>query len=260
MERKILMREKEELRIKNEVLKKEKEELEEGKVELKKYMEGFLIEKMQFWKEKELEKEKEDEDLEGRDQGNGEVDVQHSDALDVNTCEKSLRFIPVYKRRSKRAVKSSVYEHSPFTFIFVIQTTPSNAADYEKLRELCSPIKMIDEETLNHMKMGPKQRRAHKEEFGDEAEEESGDEEDDEEQEEDKEEGEEEVEDTDREPPVTRSKHKSLDALSACMARIEENEGNLKRRLKKLSHTMKAILCYVHKEGAPPPSSDSEDY
>ncbi|XP_058080665.1 uncharacterized protein LOC131228826 [Magnolia sinica] len=41
MEREMLKREKEELRL-------EKEELEEGKIELKKQMEAFLLEKMQF--------------------------------------------------------------------------------------------------------------------------------------------------------------------------------------------------------------------
>ncbi|XP_058113379.1 uncharacterized protein LOC131256544 [Magnolia sinica] len=141
MEREMLIREKEELRIKNEALKKEKEELEEGKIELKKQMEAFLLEKMQFWKEKGLEKEKEDEELECRDQGNKEMDVQHSDALDADICEKSLPSIAAYKRRTKRVLKPFVYKRSPFTSISVIQTTPSRAADTEKLKELCcSPI------------------------------------------------------------------------------------------------------------------------
>ncbi|XP_058082430.1 uncharacterized protein LOC131230538 [Magnolia sinica] len=145
MEREMLMREKEELRIKNEVLKKEKEELEEGKIELKKQMEAFLLEKLQFWKEKGLEKEKEefeeDKELECRDQENREMDVQHSDALDTDICEKLAPSIAVYKTRTKRVLKPSVYKRSPFTSIYVIQTTPSKAADTEKPKELCtSPI------------------------------------------------------------------------------------------------------------------------
>ncbi|XP_058078629.1 ribosome quality control complex subunit 2-like [Magnolia sinica] len=130
---------------------------------------------------------------------------------------------------------------------------------YRQLNELPLSIKMIDEETLNHMKMGPKQRRAHIEEFRDEEEEESEAKEEDEEEEEDEGKGEEETQGTNREPPVTRSECKGLDALNARMTKIEENQGNLERRIKKLSHTVKAILCCVQKEGAPPPSPDSED-
>ncbi|XP_058108944.1 uncharacterized protein LOC131251997 [Magnolia sinica] len=134
-------------------------------MELNKQMEAFLLEKMQFWKE-ELEKEKEefekeDEELECRDQGNRDMDVQHLDALDVDICDKLVPSIAIYKTRTKRVVKPSVYKHSPFTSISVMQTTPSNAADTEKLKELCTspipfqakidPFRVISEEKLHEL-------------------------------------------------------------------------------------------------------------
>ncbi|XP_058103366.1 uncharacterized protein LOC131246915 [Magnolia sinica] len=141
----------------------------------------------------------------------------------------------------------SIWENQSLPFGRLICKIAHNYGYRQQVNQLI-PIRWIVENTLNNMKMGPKQCVARLEELGDEIEEETKVEEDreDEEQEETK------AQDSDWEPLATHSERETL-------AKVVENQEYLKKKFKKMSHTLKALMCCVQDKGAPPPSPELED-